>query len=261
MFRLIGLGEQAGSGIPQIYQNWSSQHWRKPSLIEKESPSEQTLLELRMLSLVPNDVIDALRTSIGDEFDQLCEEERLILVTAFIENTINHARIMEIVDVHPHDLTKYFARLTELGFLQQDGVGRGTIYFLPLAAIIDEAEEIFGFSRRSSGGLEESSGGLDESSGGSAEEEESKRLSEIAEPVRSKKKTPKSLVEEVILELCEGRYLSLQELELLLDRSGEFLRKDYLQPLIRSKRLQLRFPTKPNHPQQAYTTVEGGAEE
>ena len=262
MFRLIGLGEQAGSGIPKIYQNWSSQHWRKPSLIEKESPSEQTLLELRMLSLVPNDVIDALRTSIGDEFDQLCEEERLILVTAFIENTINHARIMEIVDVHPHDLTKYFARLTELGFLQQDGVGRGTIYFLPQAAIIDEVEEIFGFSHRSSGGLDESSGGLDESSGGSTEEEEeSKRLSEIAEPVRSKKKAPKLLVEEVILELCEGRHLSLQELELLLERSGDFLRKDYLQPLIRSKRLQLRFPTKPNHPEQAYTTVEGSAEE
>ena len=147
-------------------------------------------------------------------------------------------------------------------FAQQDGVGRGTIYFLPQAAIIDEDEEIFGFSHRSSGGLDESSGGLDESSGGSTEEEvESKRLSEIAEPVRSKKEAPKSLVEEVILELCEGRHLSLQELELLLERSGDFLRKDYLQPLIRSKRLQLRFPTKPNHPEQAYTTVEGGAEE
>ena len=163
---------------------------------------------------------------------------------------------------HPNLRAKYFARLTELGFLQQDGVGRGTIYFLPQAAIIDEDEEIFGFSHRSSGGLDESSGGLDESSGGSTEEEvESKRLSKIAEPVRSKKKAPKSLVEEVILELCEGRHLSLQELELLLERSGDFLRKDYLQPLIRSKRLQLRFPTKPNHPEQAYTTVEGGAEE
>lgn len=262
MFRLIGLGEQAGSGIPKIYQNWKSQHWRKPSLIEKESPSEQTLLELRMLSLVPNEVIDALRASIGDEFDQLCEEERLILVTAFIENTINHARMMEIVDVHPHDLTKYFARLTELGFLKQGGVGRGTIYFLPQAAILDEFEEIFGILHHSSGGLGESSGGLSGSSGGSTEIlEEKSRLLEIAEPVRSRKKAPKPLVESVILELCKFRFLSLQDLELLLERSGDFLRKDYLQPLIRSRRLQLLYPTKPNHPKQAYSTVEEEAEE
>ncbi len=262
MFRLIGLGEQAGSGIPKIYQNWSSQHWRKPSLIEKESPSEQTLLELRMLSLVPDEVIEALRGSIGDDFDKLCEEERLILVTAYIEKTVNHARMMEIVDIHPYDLSKYFSRLTEFGFLQQGGVGRGTIYFLPYAGFMDEVEEMFGILRHSSGGLGESSGGLAESSGGlTEEEEEGKRLTEIAEPVRSRKKAPKPLVEKVILELCKSRYLSLQKLELLLERSGEFLRKEYLQPLIRRKRLKLLYPTKPSHPKQAYTTVEGSTDE
>jgi predicted HTH transcriptional regulator len=72
MFRFVGLGENAGSGLPKIYQGWSSQHWRDPALREKLEPSEQTLLELHMLSLVPDEVLAELRLSLGsDVFDSL----------------------------------------------------------------------------------------------------------------------------------------------------------------------------------------------
>ena len=53
MFLLIGLGERAGSGLPKIFSGWSSQHWSKPLLYEKQEP-EQTLLELRMINLFDN---------------------------------------------------------------------------------------------------------------------------------------------------------------------------------------------------------------
>jgi len=256
MFRLIGLGEQAGSGIPKIYQSWSSQHWRTPLLQEKEVPSEQTLLELRMLSLVPEEALNYLKESLGNQFDNLDKDERLILITAYVERTINHTRMMEIMDVHPHDLTKHFSRLTEMGILRQEGIGRGTIYFLPETAIVDDIEEIFGFSRNSSGGLLGSSGGLGLKSGGlKPDDDEWNSLISIAGPVRDKGKAPKPLVEMVILDLCNGRYLSLQQLEELLNRSGDFLRKDYVKPMIRSKQLQLLYPTKPNHPEQAYTAI------
>ncbi|MCW9023095.1 MAG: putative DNA binding domain-containing protein [Gammaproteobacteria bacterium] len=256
MFRLIGLGEQAGSGIPKIYQSWSNQHWRTPSLLEKETPSEQTLLELRMLSLVPEEALEYLRETFGNKFDSLDEEKRLILITAYVERTINHSRMMEIMDMHSHDLTKHFSHLTEMGILRQEGIGRGTIYFLPETGIQDEMEEIFGFSRKSSGGLLDSSGGLDLKSGGlKHSNDEWNALLAIAEPVRNKRKAAKPLVEMVILDLCNGRHLSLQQLEELLNRSGDFLRKDYLKPMIRSKQLQLLYPTKPNHPEQAYTAI------
>ena len=49
MFQYIGLGENAGSGLPKIFDGWNSQHWRKPLLKEKKYPSEQTLLELHTL--------------------------------------------------------------------------------------------------------------------------------------------------------------------------------------------------------------------
>lgn len=43
-------------------------------------------------------------------------------------------------------------------------------------------------------------------------------LLEIAEPVRSRRKAPKDVVEATILRLCDGRYLTLENLADLLNR-------------------------------------------
>ena len=78
----------------------------------------------------------------------------------------------------------------------------------------------------------------------------------IAEPVRSRGKSPHIEVELVIIALCEGRYLTLKVLAELLNRSGEFLRKEYLNPMVKAKKLEIRYPTKPNQPNQAYRTAD-----
>ncbi|MCG7932638.1 MAG: putative DNA binding domain-containing protein [Candidatus Thiodiazotropha lotti] len=243
MFRFIGLGESAGSGLPKIFHGWSSQHWREPALREKMEPSEQTLLELHMLSLVPEKVLSELRIDLGEAvFEGLSENERLVLVTAHIETTVDHGRMMSILDIHPRDLTALFSGLVEKGLLKQNGSGRGTVYFLP--ATPAEAIDL------GSGGLGASSGGLTRSSGGLDD------LEAIASAVASKKKTPKTLVESTILQLCQAKPLTLEELSQLLHRSVDSIRKDYLQPMIRDKRLRYRYPTSPQHPEQAYITNE-----
>lgn len=252
MFRYIGLGEQAGSGLPRIIQGWKEQHWREPVLQEKSAPSEQTLLSLHMLSLVPEKVIQELRESLGAIFDTLSEPERLILVTAQIETTVDHVRMMQILDIHPRDLTRLFAGLCEKGLIYQDGTGRGTIYFLADARIEDAMAE-FAHAHPEAvpsnvrgpevmqRGPEVRSGGLE-------------ALTSIAAPVATSKKAPRELLEEVILKLCAVQPLTLEELVALLNRSGEFLRKEHLQRLVRGRKLRLRYPTKPNHPDQAYIT-------
>ncbi|WP_321531813.1 RNA-binding domain-containing protein [uncultured Desulfuromonas sp.] len=232
LFRYIGLGENAGSGLPKIYQGWSSQHWRQPVLREKDVPSEQTL--------------EILRNSLGKQFDRLSQEARLILVTAQIEKTVDHSRMIGMMDIHPHDLTKLFASLTEKGFLLQDGSGRGTIYCLPETRYEDDWEELR--SRGSGGRI----GGLGDSSGGSGD------LQSIAAPVATKKRAPKTEMERVILALCAQSPLTLEQLHRLLNRSTEVLRKDYLQPMVKTKKLRYRYPTKPNHPEQAYITAKEG---
>nr|WP_244964836.1 RNA-binding domain-containing protein [Halomonas kenyensis] len=277
MFRYIGLGENAGSGLPKIFQGWSSQHWRKPVLREAHSPSDQTLLELHMLSLVPESVLAELRDSLGEQvFSRLTDKERLILVTAAIEKTVDHGRMMSILDIHPRDLSQLFAGLVDKRLMLRNGAGRGTVYFLPNAHLEDiftelemaegeadaNSEPFEGSSEPldvSSGPLAPSSGPLGASSGPlGASSGPWEELRVLAEPVATKGKAPKAKVEGVILALCSRRPLRLDELTRLLNRSAESLRKHYLQPLVRARRLKLLYPTKPNHPSQAYVAEEPG---
>jgi predicted HTH transcriptional regulator len=247
MFRYIGLGENAGSGLPKIFQGWASQHWRQPVLRERGEPSDQTLLELHMLSLVPETVLQSLTELLGESvFSALSDNERLVLVTAEIETTVDHSRMMSILDIHPRDLTQLLSGLVDKGLLGSDGSGRGKVYFLPGARVVDLVTESLDAESQAAKGPDLSSGPLAESSG------PWEALKAIAEPIAKRGKAPKEEVEAVILALCAETPLRLEQLEALLDRSAEFLRKRYLLPLVRAKKLRLQYPTTPNHPKQAY---------
>jgi len=160
-----------------------------------------------------------------------------------------------MLEIHPHDLTVLFAGLVEKGLILQEGSGRGTIYFFPetrradtiLGSVLTEPYGSGG-SEVSLGGSEVGSGGLDD-------------LVLIAKSIASKKKAPKEEMEAMILKLCAIRPLRLEQLDKLVNRSGDFLRKDYLRPLVKAKKLCLLFPTTPNHPQQAYIAVKGANNE
>lgn len=45
MFNMIGIGERAGSGVPDIYAVWENQGWVMPKVIEEYSP-DRTFLQL-----------------------------------------------------------------------------------------------------------------------------------------------------------------------------------------------------------------------
>lgn len=122
MFLLIGLGERAGSGLPKIFSGWSSQHWSKPLLYEKQEP-EQTLLELRMINLFDDSVINNLIVIYGDKFKKLDITKRVILATAYLEKIVNHSRLNEIIDEHSHDISNILKQLVEDKFLNSDGIG------------------------------------------------------------------------------------------------------------------------------------------
>ncbi|WP_331709339.1 ATP-binding protein [Legionella fallonii] len=46
MFRYVGIGDQAGSGIPKIMSGWQDNHWRSPELVEQREPFDQTILHM-----------------------------------------------------------------------------------------------------------------------------------------------------------------------------------------------------------------------
>ncbi len=43
MFNMIGIGERAGSGIPDIYQVWENEGWAMPVVEEKCNPDRTCL--------------------------------------------------------------------------------------------------------------------------------------------------------------------------------------------------------------------------
>lgn len=48
MFNLIGIGERAGSGIPDIYQIWEDEGWKTPMVEETYNP-DRTRLSLEFV--------------------------------------------------------------------------------------------------------------------------------------------------------------------------------------------------------------------
>lgn len=142
MFLMIGAGERAGSGIPKIYSGWHWRHWRRPALYEIDEPA-QTLLELRMLELMPEEVQEQLAERFGDAFNTLSRLERLILATAATEQTISHGRISEIATEHSRDITEALQHLVRESMLQLNGHGRGAVYHLP-GASLPTPDQVFG---------------------------------------------------------------------------------------------------------------------
>ena len=120
MFQLVGCGDHAGSGLPKIYHNWAGQHWRRPVLYELPEP-EQTLMELRMSSLVPADAVAQLEGRLGARFTLLPETARLALITAQVEGVVSHDRLKQICTDHPADLTKMLGGLVRDGLLSPNG--------------------------------------------------------------------------------------------------------------------------------------------
>lgn len=130
MFMLIGLSERAGSGIQKIYSGWDYAKWRKPKLWERSEPA-QTILELSTASLIPEETMDRLHDIFGDDFYKLDPLETKIVVTAAVENWVNHERACELTEQHTREVTLVLPRLVHKGFLIAAGEGKNKYYTLP----------------------------------------------------------------------------------------------------------------------------------
>lgn len=83
-----------------------------------------------------------------------------------------------------------------------------------------------------------------------------KRLEGLAKELRQQKEMLREELEQVILLVCQGHYLTLQALAVLLCRKPVSLRNDYLSPMVRARTLSLVFPTTSTHERQAYCSTD-----
>lgn len=82
-----------------------------------------------------------------------------------------------------------------------------------------------------------------------------KKLWDISEIAREKKRIDPAEMKKLILNLCDIRPLTLKELAELLGRTEDGIRNNYLGQLKDEDKIRLRYPGQINHPKQAYITV------
>ena len=253
MFQMLGLGEKAGSGFKKILRAWKEQQWFRP-LVSENFDLEMTSVALPMLSLIPENVEQELKEIVGDNYCELTELDRIILVLAHQFGEISNSDIQCYRQEHPRDIGECLKHLVNNGWLAQSGRGRGTQYALPnkgqpdLLSLLPSSEYYEPSSEHN-----ESSSVHNESS--SVHNDENLFLLEIANPVREKNRVNPELMRDTILKLCSERYLTVKRLAELLNRSSETIRSHYINPMWSEKLLELKYPDEPTHPQQAYRTL------
>jgi ATP-dependent DNA helicase RecG len=278
MFQMLGLGEKAGSGFQKILRAWHEQQWFAP-LVSENLELEMTTVQMPLVSMIPETVEKELRVVVGDAYSTLDELGRMILLLTHSLGEIRNADIQRYLGNHPQDIGQRLRQLTASGWLNKDGHGRGTRYCLckvnsdpvkTVSSVSSPNSEHLPLSSEhlpsSSEHLPSSSEHLPSSSehlpshdadmisseiNHSAAEERS-RLLEIAAPIRDTRKINKTIMENVILALCEDEWLTLRTLTELLNRHSDTLRTHYINSMLQDGRLEARVPGSPNHPAQAY---------
>ena len=260
MFSLIGIGERAGSGIENIYKVWNEQSWRKPEIIEKVQP-DRTIMILRTISLLPEQSILVLKNTLGENLKSLSKDEVVALVAALEEGQITNTRLQILINKNSIEVNKILSSLIDKKLLKTEGQRRGTIYllsnmfnhssYLNENSINSEMNSI----NKEVNSINNSDNSINkEVNSINNNEDIQKKLVNIAKKIENKKRVNLSLMEDIILELCEVKPMKLSELAKLLNRNDVGLRSNYLNKLVKQNKLKLLYPGQINHPKQAYVT-------
>lgn len=122
MFNMIGIGERAGSGVPDIYAVWASQGWIAPTVEEQYNP-DRTILTLSFVkrSAENGAKLGANGAKLGAKFTP--QQKELVLLV--LQNpTATQTWYAEQQGVSRRTIQRLFAELQEQGILEQQGTNR-----------------------------------------------------------------------------------------------------------------------------------------
>lgn len=129
MFRMIGYGDNIGSGFPTILSAWGEENWRKPDLSQND---ELHLVELKlwMISMMPAESTEALRALFGWVYARLDSPLQIILSTAYLEKAVTNSRMQSILELNSLQIGRLLSELVEKNLLVASNRGRWTSYQL-----------------------------------------------------------------------------------------------------------------------------------
>jgi len=146
MLNLIGIGERAGSGVPDIFATWKQQGWKEP-IVEEQYGPDRTILTLSFVSnseKAINESASKVQESAGkaqekcrqihdvtDETAKLMSEQQLQIYTYIQQNgqiTISDAE--KLLQVKRRRANSIISEMVELGVIKRVGASRATKYIL-----------------------------------------------------------------------------------------------------------------------------------
>lgn len=117
MFSLIGYGERAGSGIPNIFEIWKTQQWPEPRIIQ-EFNHDRTILELKFSSIDENSTLDLFTQPIYQTVYQFMQQHEVV-------KTKDIMQLLEVKEARARQILK---EMTNLGFISALGANRNRVY-------------------------------------------------------------------------------------------------------------------------------------
>lgn len=131
MFNLIGIGERAGSGVPDIYNVWEMRGWQVPEVNEQYSP-DRTILKLSFLKKAAIKSGDK-KVAINDTNKKVKSKKtdqqlKLILNSMAYKKEYKTYEIADILEVKSSRARKLLAILVEEGQIKALGGNRDRRY-------------------------------------------------------------------------------------------------------------------------------------
>jgi len=262
MFRLIGLAEEAGSGMAKIIHSWRALGFQLPA-IDAGTERYEFSLELRYAHFLREDDRVWL-LSLGGGWS---EPEQIALVSARYTGTIDNLTLRSVTGLHPADATRVLRGLRDRDLLQMVGGGRSARYELSpraLAVAVQVALPLESVDTLNSAGKAVNSADSDvkstdndaRSTGMDSDSVDVHQvLQEIAQPARDRRRLDATTRDDILVKLCSVQPLSLRELSTFMDRDEGALR-EIVRALVNGRRLSFLYPDRPNHPKQKYTVAQ-----
>lgn len=134
MFNMIGIGERAGSGVPDIYSVWENQGWIAPQVIEEYAP-DRTILKLSFIKMGINKktIIKSsdqkLAIKIGDQKSAKTEERLQQILQYMKDGTAYHSdEIAESIGLKSSRTRELLNMLVKKDRLESIGENRNRRY-------------------------------------------------------------------------------------------------------------------------------------
>ena len=218
ILRMIGFGENIGSGFPTILEACKKENWRRP-LLEERPDLHLVELTLSMVSLISAECETQLLQLYGNDYKEAEKEEQLILATALSEGVIANNTIQLLLDKNPLEAGKLLYALVAKNMLLSTNKGRWTTYSI---------------NEKYSQGVENS-----------------RSKTQGVEKARSNKK--EKIIEHIIV-FCQEPH-TLQEIAQELGFSDRYwMKKNYIDPLL-GDMLQMTSVESKNAPTQKYVAI------